>query len=336
MGISNVQFLSILFLVSGLVIIIALFYRFKRDLSRKVFAIIIIMDMVMVITVTAVVYYIPWPFWMRYTYYVDQQNTTGPWEGTKNAPFRTIQEGLDAAEGFDRVSVKGGYYNENLRMNPGTMLNIWQRGPVRIEGNMVAPVIRANINNSIYGFTLVGGEKGILLELGSEELKMRKKGISITVVDCEIKDSYIGIEVRVAPNISLGQGVQKTIKLDVQHNWIHDMNMAGILSVLNGPSTGMLKILLDVKDNVIRKTETGIALLAEGAPNPRDPLTLHTYYFGDICNNLIDTGRYGISLDSERNAYIRPTIAHNTIIGQSLDGINMDFLRGTGMLVRKS
>ena len=46
--------------------------------------------------------------------YVDDDNTIGPWDGTRAHPFQTIQEGIDAAENDDTVFVRNGIYHEQI------------------------------------------------------------------------------------------------------------------------------------------------------------------------------------------------------------------------------
>lgn len=50
------------------------------------------------------------------TIYVDDDNTSGPWDGTIEHPYQYIQDGIDAAENKDTVFVETGEYNENLRI----------------------------------------------------------------------------------------------------------------------------------------------------------------------------------------------------------------------------
>jgi parallel beta-helix repeat protein len=46
------------------------------------------------------------------TIYVDDNNTEGPWDGTLEHPYRTIQDGVNASHNGDTVFVFNGYYYE--------------------------------------------------------------------------------------------------------------------------------------------------------------------------------------------------------------------------------
>ena len=50
-------------------------------------------------------------------HYVDDDNTTGPWDGSIEHPFRYIQDGIDAAQKMDTVIVYPGDYYENLKVS---------------------------------------------------------------------------------------------------------------------------------------------------------------------------------------------------------------------------
>jgi hypothetical protein len=58
------------------------------------------------------------------TIYVDDSNTSAPWDGTQSNPYQTIQDGIDAANDYDTVYVYAGTYTENIDVNSFTSLKI--------------------------------------------------------------------------------------------------------------------------------------------------------------------------------------------------------------------
>jgi len=55
------------------------------------------------------------------TWYVDESNTTGPWNGSFENPFLIIQDGLDAASAGDIVVVMPGIYLDNIHFGNKTL-----------------------------------------------------------------------------------------------------------------------------------------------------------------------------------------------------------------------
>ena len=89
------------------------------------------------------------------TIYVDDDNTTGPWDGTIANPYQYIQDGVNAAGDGDTVYVFGGTYNENVVLNKS----------ITLQGDPLKPVIDGmsgvgiNVTSSsveVYGVTVDG------------------------------------------------------------------------------------------------------------------------------------------------------------------------------------
>ena len=49
------------------------------------------------------------------TWYVDDDNKDGPWDGTESRPFQNIQDAIDQAFENDQVFVYEGVYDENAK-----------------------------------------------------------------------------------------------------------------------------------------------------------------------------------------------------------------------------
>lgn len=66
--------------------------------------------------------------------YVDCKNTQGPWDGTYEHPYQTIQKGINVAENDDRIFVFNGTYTENLNIEKSIDLIGENRSSVIVEG----------------------------------------------------------------------------------------------------------------------------------------------------------------------------------------------------------
>ena len=260
--------------------------------------------------------------------YVDHANTSGPWNGTTQNPYETIQDGLDAArEGHgDRVWVKEGQYRENIILKRNTQLNRYQRETVTVIGDTRSPTIISRGGNTITGLIIEeGGTSGIEVNLGA--ILNNQNEIYISVLDCNIRNTNRGIEVITPNNLDFGDGIRKSVYLNIIHNYIHGISGDGIKVNLNGPRTGELQISLDIKDNVLQSTFTGIFLRAKGqGPNPNG--FVRALYAGYIRNNLIFDSNNGIDLYSENLGNAAPFILNNTIANNSFNGINVEAKEG--------
>ncbi|MBN1916661.1 MAG: FG-GAP repeat protein [Verrucomicrobia bacterium] len=100
--------------------------------------------------------------------YVDDSNTSGPWYGTYTYPYQTIQDGLDAASGSERVIVMNGTYsgagNSGLDLNGKDLIVESDRGPslctIDCAGVGRAFIVQSGETSAavIDGFTIINGD----------------------------------------------------------------------------------------------------------------------------------------------------------------------------------
>lgn len=260
--------------------------------------------------------------------YVDASNTTSIEDGSPAHPYNTIQEGLDAAVEDDvdyHVWVKNGSYNENVTIKRGTTLRAYvetqaENPRVYITGGPAAPTILSRGDNRVEGFMIQGGSSGIEINLETAlELQDRT---ALIVEDCQINYSSIGINV-VTPDVwDFGIDIRKRAFIDLYHNLILNTERIGLQVELVGPRSGSMNIHLDVKDNILEATDTGILLHAIGdGPNPRH--LVRTSIDGHIKNNLIIHGRNGMLMEGENLGVVSPFIEYNTIADNSDHGISV-------------
>jgi hypothetical protein len=264
--------------------------------------------------------------------YVDKNNTSGPWDGTQEHPYQTIQDGLDAArEGEDDVVlVKSGQYSENVRMKRGTRLGVWGDGvSPRISGpddSDDSPTILFNGDNRIEGFRIDARRTGVLLDLGTALVNLERTHNYIR--NCLIRGSGTGIYVTTPTNLTFGDGFRKSAYLHIIHNYFSKLDENGIDFNLTGPTSGELQISLDIKDNVIEGTSfTGIVLRAKGQGPNQDGI-VRASCAGFISNNLIFGGINGLILVSENLGDASPFIMNNTIANNIDHGIIAEALAG--------
>jgi len=96
------------------------------------------------------------------TIYVDDDNTSGPWNGTQEYPCRNIQDGINNSDNGDTVFVYNGTYYENVIINKSINL-VGEDKEITIvdgeEGEFVFNITADHVNVS--GFTIQNGSLGI-------------------------------------------------------------------------------------------------------------------------------------------------------------------------------
>lgn len=258
--------------------------------------------------------------------HVDKSNTTGPWDGTIKHPYKTVQNGLNAAKADKRyiVEVHGGVYKENVAMKPGIVLREASKSTtVVIQGSTGSPTISAKDGCAIASLVIEGGSVGVLIELEATVHKKIKGYDSWTsVANCRILGEN-GIWLKTSTTLNFGKGIRRKPGVYISNNWLGPMKIKGGTGIrlnLTGPKTGELSISLDIVGNVIQEKFTGISLEAKGqGPNPGG--FVRAQFTGIIENNLIFYGHTGISLSSENLGSAAPTIFNNTIANNSSHAI---------------
>jgi len=94
------------------------------------------------------------------TIYVDNGNTTGPWNGTSNHPYQNITSALGHASANDTIYVNDGTYYENLVVNRTVTLVGENIETTIIDGGDMGNVMEVTADNvTITGFTIRNGGK---------------------------------------------------------------------------------------------------------------------------------------------------------------------------------
>jgi parallel beta-helix repeat protein len=228
------------------------------------------------------------------TWYVDDDNTGGPWEGTSQHPFQFIMDAVDIALDHDTVLVRPGTYQENIdysskeialrstdgpaftTIDGGTPTNPFQGSVVKLTGGGPETVLE--------GFTLTNGYGS---KIGADPFY---KGGAII---CLNSSALIRNNVLVKNSVSPGHG-------------------AGIYSAYGSPT---------IEGNVITENSAGGTPGCGGAlyiymdATASDPLHVEN---NDLSwNDAADNGG-GIFLEGEAGNPLWPdlvVIANNTISG---------------------
>jgi len=123
-----------------------------------------------------------WPLYI----YVDGANVGGPWDGTPEHPYQTIQDGIDNAPMGAFVHVLPGIYNEGLELVTGTHLTSPAAPLTIIDTLNTDEAVYANgaANAVIEGFTIISGPDYNAVRTTNTTLTLRRCVITASKSGC--------------------------------------------------------------------------------------------------------------------------------------------------------
>ena len=219
--------------------------------------------------------------------YVDDDNTEGPWDGSKENPYQHIQNGIDNAyEGY-AVYVYNGTYNENLVINKTVNLDGENKLNTIINGNGTGHVIEVSAPNvRVSGFTIQNSGTGPF-DTGIKTLTLYS---NLTIKNNIIQNNGIAVFLNYAYESSIN-----IIKDNIIQN-----NQEGIYSHWSDNN--------NIENNTIQN-------------NTGNGIEFERSRYATITNNIIkNNGRYAIYLGGSSDSNkIKENIIENSSIGLKLD-----------------
>jgi len=220
--------------------------------------------------------------------YVDDDNTNGPWEGTKEYPYHMIQEAIHSVYDGYAIYVMNGTYREHIIIDKSISLYGEDRETTIIDGDGSDDVVTVTVPGvKISGFTIQNS--------GSQPYHAGIKTLSlnsnVTIEDSIIQNNAIGIYLNYAYETSWNIVRDNSIIHNVKGMYAHWAN--------NGQITG---------NTIAFNGEIGIEMQC----------CKNSYITGNI---ISDNGVYGIFL---RGASDRNTITGGNVIRQNAIGVQIN------------
>ena len=210
------------------------------------------------------------------TIYVDDDNTSGPWDGSEDHPYQTIQDGINASNSSDIIYVKSGSYTENIIITQDITLTGENKETTIIDGGNSGHVIYAN------------GTALTKIDVHISDFTVKNAGG--TGNDC-IALSYIHNSA-ITNNKIMDSDKSDGIQLDhctgvtINDNEIKNNEGAGIFLTLSDSNI--------IHDNTIQNNLRGIYIYYSSNTNEI------------YDNNIVDNSQYGVYIrQSQNNLFYR-------------------------------
>ena len=122
--------------------------------------------------------------------YVDDDNIYGPWDGTKEYPYRTIQEAISNVYDGYAIYVRNGTYTEQVIIDKTISLYGEDRNTTIVDGGGVGDVVTITVPGvKISGLT-VQNSGAMLFNAGIKTLSLDS---NVTIENTIIRDNAIGV-----------------------------------------------------------------------------------------------------------------------------------------------
>jgi len=236
--------------------------------------------------------------------YVDDDNTNGPWNGTKEHPFHTIQEALNHVYNGYTIYVRSGIYNEHIIVNKTINLDGENKNTTIIDGGGTDDVVTISVPGVIIsGFTIQNSGT----QTYHAGIKTLSLDSNVTIENTIIQNNAIGIYLNYAYDLSWNIVRNNTIINNMEGIYAHwannDQIIGNTITMNDGSGIEMERCQRsNIKGNIISDNgENGIYL--RGASNENVISGM----------NIIRNNSIGLKL-SESN---RNVISHNNFINNS-------------------
>ncbi len=230
--------------------------------------------------------------------YVDDDNTEGPWDGSKENPYKNISDAIDKAYKGWTVFVKNGTYEENLVINKTINIDGENKENTIIDGKGESVVVYVQAPEvRISGLTIQNSGKK-RLDSGIRTLTLDS---NLTVKDCIIKNSDVGIYLNCIDTFSYKKSGNKIFNNTITNNdigifttWANNNKIKGNIisnNKLHGIEMEASKTSVIKNNTISDNKEKGIFL--HGACD-----------YNKILENNLENNSYGLLISETKRCKI--------------------------------
>ncbi len=259
--------------------------------------------------------------------YVDQNNVSGPWDGTSTNPYKTITAAVKTTKDDDNciIVTRNGRYKETFTLKSGTSLQADEDNKnVVLDGGGASGIIKSKGNIRVDGLIFKNATTGI--EFWLDKTSIESAHDRNLVSDCRFETSR-GIVVLEFGSMSFPSNNKAKTAVWIFDNWFHGANNAVIVN-FKGPQTGQLDLELLLANNFVSGNgSSGDGFFINLTETGSGSLKL----VGWINNNLVFDKSNGISLSASNGAEAVPEIYGNTIADNIHNGVWVEATGGSSI-----
>jgi parallel beta-helix repeat protein len=165
--------------------------------------------------------------------YVDDSNTNGPWNGTKEHPFETISDAISHVYNGYTIYVKSGTYHEHVMLNKTINLKGEDKNITILDGDGTGDVVTVSVPGvTISGFTIQNSG----MQSFNAGVKTLSLNSNVTIENMIIQHNAIGIFLNYAYekswNIVRNNTIQHNMK-GIYAHWANNNQITGNTIIMN-------------------------------------------------------------------------------------------------------
>jgi parallel beta-helix repeat protein len=165
--------------------------------------------------------------------YVDDDNTHGPWNGTKEYPYRTIHDAMDHVYDGYTIYVMSGTYDEHVNINKTITLRGEDKATTIIDGGGVGDVVTVKVPSVKISNLTVQNSGLQTLNAGIKTLSLNS---NVTIENTIVQNNAIGIFLNYAYDASwniVRNNIVRNNKRGIYALWANNDNITGNTITIN-------------------------------------------------------------------------------------------------------
>jgi len=260
------------------------------------------------------------------TIHVDDDNTSGPWDGTPMNPYVSIQDAIDVAAPGDVIDVAGGTYGGQIRFEDKTDIELRGAGAEQtmIDGQFIGSVVLVfGSSVSIHGFTIANGDAPVGYAVWVRESR-------VDIHDNTIINNRGGIYAYACPPLNCPEPIAPS-HLVIERNHIRKTHTQYAIFIWR--STGLIASNLvtgNTGSGAITLGGSPVDVLGNTIVDNIASIAVSTSPFGlphRIANNIVVNNEWGIHVTGgETSETFLVDISHNDL----WDNINANYWESWG------